>query len=168
MRRFILPAVAALFGLTFLTASPASAQMTVPYGPPAYGPYYQPMLSPYLNMLRGGDPAANYFLGTLPEFQRRQNARIFQAEISSLDRVVQQPIAPEGEVIVRPLWATGHPATFGANAVYFPSPTLGMRTGTPARTGGLRGAGGAGGVGGVGGAGGMPGRSPVGMPGGPR
>jgi hypothetical protein len=31
-----------------------------------------PTLSPYLNMLRGGDPAANYFLGTLPDFQRRQ------------------------------------------------------------------------------------------------
>lgn len=44
-----------------------------PVRPPQYGPFYRPALSPYLNLLRGGDPAANFFLGTVPEFQRRSD-----------------------------------------------------------------------------------------------
>jgi len=35
----------------------------------AYAP--TPALSPYLNLTRGGNPAANYYLGVLPEFDRR-------------------------------------------------------------------------------------------------
>ena len=35
-----------------------------------------PPLSPYLNLLRGGDPAANYFLGVRPEQQRRTDTTV--------------------------------------------------------------------------------------------
>jgi len=30
-----------------------------------------PALSPYLNLVRGGNPAVNYYLGVLTEFDRR-------------------------------------------------------------------------------------------------
>ncbi len=39
----------------------------------------QPALTPWLNMVRGGNPAANYFLGVLPEFDRRY----FQAAVNA-------------------------------------------------------------------------------------
>jgi hypothetical protein len=38
---------------------------------PALQPSGQPRLSPYLNLLRGGNPAANY-MGVVPEIERRR------------------------------------------------------------------------------------------------
>src|SRR5207247_6563256 len=56
---------------------PVSAQAPY-YGQPYGGSYRsmgggfgRPGLSPYLNMLRGGSPAANYYLGVVPEFERQ-------------------------------------------------------------------------------------------------
>ena len=45
-----------------------------------------PNLSPYLNLLRGGNTAANYFIGVRPEQQRRQNAALFGLAINDLDK----------------------------------------------------------------------------------
>jgi hypothetical protein len=46
---------------------------------------FRPGLSPYLNITRGGsDPATNYFLGTVPEFQRRYNAQVTREDITDL------------------------------------------------------------------------------------
>ena len=56
-----------------------------PPRPPQYGPNYRPALSPYLNLLRGGDPAANFFLGTVPEFQRRADTFGAQRAIGDLE-----------------------------------------------------------------------------------
>jgi hypothetical protein len=79
------------------------------------------MLSPYLNMLRGGNPAANYFLGVLPEFQRRQNARVFGAAIQNLDQRVEAPPAtPEELELYTPLKSTGHATAFNNTLNYFP------------------------------------------------
>ena len=121
MKRLLLPAVAALAGLA--CAGTASAQNVYPYMRPNYGPYYRPGLSPYLNMARGGDPAANYFLGTVPEFQRRQDARVFRAEIGNLDaRLAASAAAPtpeEDRDLLRPLPSTGHPTAFNNTAGYF-------------------------------------------------
>ncbi len=43
------------------------------------------LLNPYLNLTRQGDPSANYFLGTLAESQRRQNATDFRSSIDDIN-----------------------------------------------------------------------------------
>src|SRR5262245_38574220 len=57
-------------------------------GPTALGPGYigpagpfaptpRPVFSPFLELLRGGNPAANYFLGTVPDLQAQAQAARF-------------------------------------------------------------------------------------------
>jgi hypothetical protein len=120
MKRFPGLAAAALAGAV-LAAAPAQAQMVYPYSRPNYGPGYQPQLSPYLNFLRGGDPAANYFLGTLPEFQRRANAKQFGTEINALNQAMlsQATAEPVDPLLFRPLMETGHPTAFNNTLTYF-------------------------------------------------
>jgi hypothetical protein len=84
MRRLLVAAATAVLGLTL--AGGAHAQYYPrPQAPPNYGVGFRPGLSPYLNITRGGsDPATNYFLGTIPEFQRRYNAQVFREDITDL------------------------------------------------------------------------------------
>jgi hypothetical protein len=118
MKRFILLSLAACLGWGAVGERTAWAQQTVPYNRPNYGPGYRPQLSPYLNFLRGGDPAANYFLGTLPEIQRRTNAQVFSSSILDLEnRTAQQPTGGDG--IFNPLGTSGHPTAFNNTAGYF-------------------------------------------------
>jgi hypothetical protein len=83
--RQLLIATALLVGL----AGTANAQFPIP-GAPAWGPGYRPQLSPYLNLLRSGNSsaaaAANLYLGTYPEQQRRINAVNFTNAITDLQR----------------------------------------------------------------------------------
>jgi hypothetical protein len=139
MRQFI-PAALVAFAVVGLPA-PAHAQITYPYMPPQYGPFYQTQLSPYLNFLRGGDPAANYFLGVIPEFQRRQNTNQFRAQIGQLQALTAPIINPlaepveEAARIPRKLAPSGHPTTFGYTGTFFPgTPT----TAAPQRGGAYR------------------------------
>jgi len=126
MSRLIGVSLAVLVGV--LAASPATAfaqQGGYPYGPPrapAYGPGYRPGLSPYLNITRGGgDPAVNYFLGTIPEFQRRANAQMFSSQIAELET---RPPAVAGAAtdadLFNPLPSTGHLTAFQNTAGYYP------------------------------------------------
>ena len=137
MKRTLVLAV----GLLALWADPAAAQNVYPYTRPNYGPFYRPQLSPYLNFLRGGDPATNYFLGVLPEFSRRQNDRIFRSDIRALELGALTPPATEDDAdLLRPLMTTGHPTAFNNTAGYFnnqmPYGTGRPGTpGTPARPG---------------------------------
>lgn len=80
---------------------------------PGYNPNSPPILSPYLNMLRGGDPATNYYLGVVPErYQRGQNAQM-RGAIQQLDqRLNTDGIEPS-------LGTTGHVATFMNYAPYY-------------------------------------------------
>lgn len=117
MKRLLVVSFASLAGLVVAAAGSASAQNIYPYTQPNYGPYYRPQLSPYLNLLRGGDPASNYFLGTLPEFQRRSNAQVFRSSILELDRRVTEAAVAGG--IFTPLGTTGHPVLFGYTGTYF-------------------------------------------------
>jgi hypothetical protein len=64
-----------------------SAQAQYGFRPPTapnWGPGFRPGLSPYLDLIRSGDPATNYYLGTRVEFQRRQNAADFRSDITDL------------------------------------------------------------------------------------
>ena len=124
MRRVAL-AVFAVGLLGTFAAGRASAQ----YYPPSYGPVYGSgfgtygptgsTLSPWLNLTRGGNPAANYFLGVLPEFDRRRNQAEVARQLIDLDRRVETPPAqplPTDEVLGNltggGLPPTGHPAAF--------------------------------------------------------
>ena len=130
MKRFLGALTASLAGL-LLAGAPAHAQMTFPYSRPNYGPGYQPQLSPYLNFLRGGDAASNYFLGTLPEFQRRANAKQFSAAINALnyDLLYQSTVQPVDPLLFQPLGQAGHPTVFNNTLTYFNqmTPVAGLR-----------------------------------------
>ncbi|HZY85543.1 MAG TPA: hypothetical protein VFE78_11985 [Gemmataceae bacterium] len=142
MKKFLGVAAAALAGVV-LAGAPARAQMTFPYSRPNYGPGYSPQLSPYLNFLRGGDPAANYFLGTLPEFQRRANAKQFGSAINALDQELLYPSLAQttDPLLFQPLMQTGHPTAFNNTLTYFnqTTPVAGVRRPGGQGRGGLSG-----------------------------
>jgi hypothetical protein len=123
MKHFLSTSFAALLGLLAVTVQPAPAQSTYPFQPPRFGPGYQTPLSPYLNFLRGGDAAANYFLGVLPEQQRRQDRNIFQGQIQGLTNLLPAPPGVRNRDIDTPLLSTGHPTAFGYTGSYFPGRT---------------------------------------------
>src|SRR5262249_41541275 len=89
--------LASLFLLAVSSAVHAQPSTTYPYnlnlrGPGLVSPYNSsftrpgPSLSPYLNLLRGGNPAANYYLGVVPEVERRNTAAAFSAGIYDLSQ----------------------------------------------------------------------------------
>ncbi len=117
---------AAVTGLLLAVAHPALAQYPVGgyYAPraPLPLPGGQPALSPYLNLLRGGNPAANYYLGVVPEVERRANVVRFTTAIDSLQQQVTGPRV-EGTLDEAPpdgkLTPTGHAVTFMNASPYF-------------------------------------------------
>ena len=120
MRRIAL--VTAVLVLSALAAQPAAAQPGIyaPSAPPSYGVYNRPLLSPYLNLLRGGDTASNYFLGVVPEQNRRFNDRLFRSEIRDLERRTADTSTPgDFEDLITPLGSTGHPTAFLNTVGYF-------------------------------------------------
>jgi hypothetical protein len=118
MMRLTLAGCAAA-ALLWLMAGSARAQ---PFGRPAYGvtgatnPYGRPQLSPYLNLLRGGDPAANYYAGVLPAFQQR--AVNFQVA-TAINQLDVRTLGPTGEDIGELTTTTGHPTAFLNTSGYF-------------------------------------------------
>jgi hypothetical protein len=97
--------------LLLLGAEPAVAQQSF-YGRTTASPYGQPGLSPYLNLLRGGNPAANYYLGVVPEFERRANTNLFSSELQELDRRLLTSPTGEAREPQPALPGTGHPTSF--------------------------------------------------------
>lgn len=124
MSRFVGVFVAAC-GAALLAAGAAAAQTPLPslYNRPAYGPGVRPQLSPFLNLTGRNDPAVNYFLGTIPEMDRRATQRVYGAAIVGLeDRALASPPPAGPDVdLFAPLPSTGHPAVFQNTASYFPS-----------------------------------------------
>jgi hypothetical protein len=112
-----------------ILAGSASAQTGgfQPIHPPVWAPGGRPvLLNPYLNLIRQGDPAANYFLGTLAESQRRQNAYLFRTEIDDLNarsRTAPEDLPRPPRVITSGTYAllnnTG--GYFNNTAAYFPN-----------------------------------------------
>jgi hypothetical protein len=101
-----------LVGLALAAIVPcASAQTVFNPNPPIGAPYSRPALSPYLNLLRGGDPAANYYLGVMTEFDRRyQQSRLAPVDAPRLTPMVDD--RADLEVGDRQLPPTGHPTGF--------------------------------------------------------
>jgi hypothetical protein len=120
--------VAAGLGVLLTQASPAAAQFINPYGNMGRSQQQAPYsntnaLSPYLNLTRGGNPAANYYLGVLPEIDRRNfEGAVLQAWPgleANAGAAAQQPLG--GEIPV--LGQTGHLSAFGAYGSYYNYPT---------------------------------------------
>ena len=102
-------------------AQTAAAQPSV-YSPvPTYSSP-RPALSPYLNLLRGGDPASNYFMGVLPNQDLRalQARPPYMVEASRLDPSIDVPLDPD--LRDKQLPPTGHPSGFLIYNAYFNLP----------------------------------------------
>ena len=108
-----------------LTGAPASAQ-TSPYARPGqFGPYGQPPISPYLNLLGNNNPAVNYYLQVLPQLNRPIIEGQLESQIRNLQRTTPELVSGELESLLRalqisePLEATGHAVRFGELNPYF-------------------------------------------------
>ncbi len=135
MRRLSLASSLACFSVLWLAGSVhaqgyAPNYQFSPYARPNYVGTPRPALSPYLNLLRGGNPAANYFLGVLPEFERRANAYQFGTAIQDLEQRSAM-VGETGEPLVVTV-TTGHPTAFGNTAGYFGNGPGQRSTQTPA------------------------------------
>jgi hypothetical protein len=129
MRRRTLTMLIAVGLMALLAPNRASAQVLPPVYGQGYGNYGRagPALSPYLNLTRGGNPAANYFLGVLPEIDRRRTQAIQGREITDLglrtDVLAQQQALLESSIAPEltggGLPPSGHPATFTTYGSYF-------------------------------------------------
>jgi hypothetical protein len=134
MTRLPHAALAALAVLLFVSGERAVAQnpyypnYSTPYSVyPRAGvnPFSRPALSPYLDLLRGGNVAANYYLGVIPEIYRRQADLQYQSNFQFLGQQ-QRMITQEVEGLTAELGITGHPTAFQNFGTYF-TPVVGGR-----------------------------------------
>lgn len=112
--------------------------------PNIYNPRTQP-LSPYLNLSRGGLPAANYYygvrpgtiggagsLGGAPILAQGGQRAPFLPQYGTGDSTLPGPIPPGGTATLPP---AGHPVAFGNTMGYFPG--MGGTGGRRAGLGGI-------------------------------
>jgi hypothetical protein len=117
--RSVFIVTAALLLLT-LTTSRAHAQLG-PRIPPQYGVGFRPTLSPYLNLLRGGDISTNYYLGVRTEFQRRDDRANLLTRTRNLEQRTGE-IENREENQEEEDGIGGTPSDFGDTRNYFASP----------------------------------------------
>jgi hypothetical protein len=105
-----------------------------PYAPNYYNRNSQP-LSPYLNLLRGGNPAVNYFYGVRPGLMNGAFASPLDNRGGNMNR---QTFFPQVDTLTDPenvnpldgLRPTGHQTGFGNTLNYFGAgsmPSMGSR-----------------------------------------
>jgi hypothetical protein len=130
MNRLVLVSLVTFGVLVSGAAVPALAQ----YSPSPYGQYFSPYsrspginpgggprLSPYLNLVRGANtPALNYYLGTVPEIDRRR----FQSQTQSAfdqfgQRLGSLSANPEDEDLNPNVSVTGHATAFMNTSGFF-------------------------------------------------
>lgn len=108
-----LTVVAALVG-----ARTAQAQGFGGYTPPPTNPYpNRPLISPYLNIARGGSTALNYYTSTVPQMQ-------YNNQLQNLQVTTQQLTVATGALAQQPrtgggLYQTGHAVRFMDYNRYF-------------------------------------------------
>ena len=79
----------------------------------------RPTLSPYLNLLRGGDASSNYYLGVRPEFQRRDDRTNLLTRTKELE---QRTGELSNELEDQENEIQGTPSDFGDTKNYFATP----------------------------------------------
>lgn len=109
-------------GVVFATlaAGSASAQPPVPGGGLGTRP---PTYSPYLNLLRGGSPAINYYGLVRPEIQFRQGLQNLAGNVAQNAQDIGTLEAGVGGVS-----PTGHPTMFMNYGSYFMNGSAGANT----------------------------------------
>jgi hypothetical protein len=128
MIRVVAMWVLAVGSLVTLNAQYAAAQAPYPPTQPNTSGYTRPpVLSPYLNLLRGGSPSANFFYGVVP-YENRGFDNPASPRVTELERRLGS--SSELEEIMPTLPGTGHVAGFMTMSPYFGS-TLGNYSPTP-------------------------------------
>src|SRR5260370_12815663 len=130
MKRVGLTALAALGVLGFLATGQARAQFG--YQRPQTSPNPRPAVSPYLNLLRSGDPAVNYNTLVRPQIEQPRAIQQLQIEVQQQDQAMlgQRFAVPAGVNPSAVLPFTGHPTQFMNYSHYFT--TAATRQGVPA------------------------------------
>jgi hypothetical protein len=90
-----------------------------PYGRSNYSPYSRPTVSPYLNIIRGNNPAVNYFTGTIPERENRVRFNQVNADLQNLEQSRPGAPAPTTGELIPSLPETGHFVQFMSVYPYY-------------------------------------------------
>ena len=125
MKRLLCASLLSL-GVCCLTSGAALAQFGS-YSRPQVNP--NPTISPYLNMLNGGNPAANYYGIIRPQIQSRQSIQNLQQQFQTFENSSYSMLGTSGYGLygqgqgqgqgVNQI-TTGHPVMFGNYSFYFP------------------------------------------------
>lgn len=111
----------ALVGLAlaavFAIASPAHAQTYQTYQQPYVSPYGGGGMSPYLNLLRGGNPAVNYYGLVVPQIQAQNQFQQLQTRVAGGSTGASSSFV--GQPTNRVQVDTGHEAEFLSYGGYF-------------------------------------------------
>ena len=113
-------------------AQPGAAAATMPGTAGVAAPSgYRPPLSPYLNLLRGGDPAINYFYAVRPAVMngvsplgslsggQRGFSQLRNGFLPAAGNPTQEPVAmPAGGTIIPSLPSAGYPVSYGGLTRY--------------------------------------------------
>ena len=94
---------------------------------------YRPPLSPYLNLLRGGDPAINYYYAVRPALMngvsplgsmsggQRGFSQLRNGFLPAAGNPTQEPVVvPEGGAIVPSFPSSGYPVSYGGLSRFSP------------------------------------------------
>lgn len=108
-------------GAWLATERPAQAQLPG-------NPYSRPTFSPYLNLLRRGNPAVNYYGLVRPEIEFRNSVGQIQQQLNS----VQASVAQGENAGNAP--TTGHPTQFQSFGHYYPAKGGAAGRGTGSRS----------------------------------
>ena len=100
-------------GLGYQGPGATGAGYMGPSGP--FQPTARPVFSPWLQMLRGGMPAANYAMGVLPTMQAQNMGSRFS--LPNIPPMGQQP--SELTELVPQLPATGHMSQYQSYGIYY-------------------------------------------------
>jgi hypothetical protein len=120
---------AVLVALTWLTiVGPGPAQAQYPYNRLPVNPYQRPVFSPYLNLLRGGNPALNYYGIVRPELRAYDALQQLNQQLT----ITQQQVNDIGGQNTIPM--SGHPVFFNNLSHYFSSAYPGAPTAGAAMT----------------------------------
>jgi hypothetical protein len=113
--------------LILLTQISAPVGAQDPYVRPSTSPAPRPALSPYLNLLRGGNTAINYYGLVRPQEEFSSSIREFQQQVHTAQGT---QMSREGGIA---LPVTGHPTRFFNYQGYFFTPSGAGSSGGQAR-----------------------------------